>query len=274
MKKNLIFVALLPALLFTSCTNGSAEVASRIGRYQNLPMVKAPVGSGDHITYLMMSKYGYLEVEGTPVYGEDVEEKFYENCIVYQSDAGADLPFDEVKSKVSGVTFRGFAQYNGNVYPEFLTKVPSKSGETVYAIFDGQSGGGGGGSTPTPTSSYDVEFKVDILSIFDGWEGIEGFSLYVWGANGEEPLGKWDACSGNLVPENEGIYGVSLHGLTYSIVGAVFYFEQTGGEFPGRKQTTDMSISIYEAGTYYIKPTSSTITWNDEGKMTNFTISK
>lgn len=276
MKKSLAFIALISSLLLTGCNNAVEQTAKYVVVEENgIPTVYAP-GEGTHTTYLMMSRYGYLEIDGAVTNGVTVPEKFYEYCIAWKTSPDGLLPTaDQVKSYVDGATFRGWAQYNGNTYPEYLTEVPSVSGQAVYAIFDGTNaggGGGGGGGGTTPVDAYDVTFNVD-LTIFTGWEGIENFSLYVWGENGEEPLGKWDACAGNLVG-TENIRSVSVSNITYRIVGAVFYFEQTGGEFPGKKQTTNMSINISTSGTYKIAPTSSTIEWNDEGKMSNFTISK
>lgn len=276
MKKNLVFIALVSSLLLTGCNKTQYSMSAKYTFVEEngIPTVYAP-GEGTHTTYLMMSRYGYLDIDGHVTTGVTVPEKFYEYCIAWKTEPNGTLPTaDQVKSYVSGATFRGWAQYNGNTYPEYLTDVPSVSGQAVYAIFDGSSsgGGGGGGGGTTPVEAYDVTFNVD-LSIFNGWEGIENFSLYVWGESGQEPLGNWNACAGNLVG-TENIRSVSVSGITYKIVGAVFYFDQTGGEYPGRKQTTNMSISISSSGTYKIGPTSSTIEWNSEGQMTNFTISK
>ena len=273
-----ILIGLLPILSLAGCSGASKTVNAgyRFTTEKGLPTIYA-LGEGTHTTYLMMSKYGYLYISGTETHGEDVPEKFYENCIVWKTDANGALPSkDQVKSTVNGATFRGWAKYNDNIYPDYLTNVPSISGQAVYAIFDGTSaGGGGGGGGSTPVDSYTATFNVD-LTIFDGWEGISGFSLYVWGQNGEEPLGKWDSCEGNLTGSGN-IKSVTTPSISYGIVGAVFYFVQTGGDTPGKKQTTNMVISITETGTYNIAPTGSEITWvNDNGtyKMSNFTISK
>ena len=273
MKKKL-FATLLPALLLASCQAAELPNQYLFVVSEGIPTVYA-ANEATHETYLMMSRYGYLDIDGEKTYGVNVPAKFYENCIIWKTTPSGDLPSKEqVQSKVEGATFRGWAQYNGNTYPEYLTKVPSVTGECVYAIFDGTNagGGGGGGGGGQTVEAFDVTFNVD-LSIFSGWEGITNFSLYVWGNNGEQPLGSWNECAGNLKGTGN-IKSVSATGLTYPIVGAVFYFDQTGGEYPGRKQTTNMNITISESGTYKIAPTSSTIQWNSDGYMTNFTIAK
>lgn len=109
-----------------------------------------------HKTYLMMSPFGSLNVAGSNVKGE-VSEKFYENTIVWEAEAGTPLPnsSSEVVSSVSGVTFRGWAYYSEDsdeIYPTYYKTVPAANGLALKAIFDGTvSSGGGSGPTPTPT---------------------------------------------------------------------------------------------------------------------------
>ena len=160
MKKKLLFT-ILPLLLLSSCGGlNEAEAVSPAPIANNVTRAATnEVGSGEHVTYLMMSRYGYLDLVGGQVKPGTVEEKYYENCIVYKSEAGADLPgVDVVKTDVEGAKFRGWALYNDNVYPDYLTKVPDKSGMTVYAIYDGTttSGGGSGGGGSVTTYKYGI----------------------------------------------------------------------------------------------------------------------
>ena len=112
---------------------------------ENLPTIHTRrLGSGSHITYLMMSPYGQIEINGEKVKGADYEPKFYENCIIWESEPGDPLPAaSSVSSELYGVTFRGWFQYNDNIYPDKLETVPAASGTQVFAIFDGPTGGGG-----------------------------------------------------------------------------------------------------------------------------------
>ena len=273
MKK--IYLSLLPIMLLASCGKAPAAISQYSYSEENGVPVISRSSDAEHVTYLMMSRYGYLDIEGTVTTGTTVPDLYLENAIIWKTERDGQLPDGRfVKSYVEGATFRGWAQYNGNTYPEYLTNVPEESGRCVYAIFDGTNAGGGGSVTPTPTpvDAYDITINVD-LKIFNGWDGIENFSVYLWGANGEEPLGNWDACAGNLVGSGD-VKSVQVSNLTYAIVGAIFYFDQTGGDYPGRKQTTNMNINISSEGTYKIAPTSSTISWDNEGKMTNFSITK
>ncbi len=164
MKKN-ILVALLPLVMLTSCSTSSYGMGHKsnapcyVGN-EPIPTVRASANA-THVTYLMMSRYGYLNVENeqgelVKVKGTTYEEKFLEYAIKYESEPNAALPaIKDVGSDVDGATFRGWAQYNDNVYPDYLSKVPSVSGQCVYAIFDGTNPGGssGGGST-TPTDTF------------------------------------------------------------------------------------------------------------------------
>ena len=155
MKKKLL--GLIPLLFLTGCaskvggmsaTNVEQPLESQFSvSYAfrtNLPTVHTRVGSGSHITYLMMSAYGQIEINGEKIQGGDYEPKFYEHCIIWESEAGGALPAaSTVSSTLYGVTFRGWFQYNDNVYPEKLEVVPNESGRQVFAIFDGPTGGGG-----------------------------------------------------------------------------------------------------------------------------------
>ena len=273
MKKKLF--TLLPVLLLASCGARDAGVAlpfTPTMSKENGQSVLRLDATSDFTTYLMCSRYGYVDVTGVPEKGK-VDEKFFENTIVLKAAPGTALP--EAKSEISGVTFRGWAYYdpsNENVVPDYYTTVPTVEGLALKAIFDGPTGGGGG-TTPTPvTESYQATIQVD-TSIFSTWEGSSGFSVYLWGPNSEEPLGKWEACEGNLKGDGV-IKTVVTPSINYSIVGAIFFFRQTGGPNPGIKQTTNMDVHISGTGTYKIQCTGSEPTWNDSGLMTNFTISK
>ena len=151
-------IALFPLLFLVGCSQAkTAVVASPAALEEAMYQVSydskglatispKAMGEGSHITYLMMSKYGRINVDGTEVKGVDVDEKFLENCIVYKSEPGAALPAANlVSSELHGVTFRGWFQYNDNVYPDKLEVVPTATEQKVFAIFDGPTGGGGSG---------------------------------------------------------------------------------------------------------------------------------
>ena len=127
-----------------------------------VPTVRRAGDDSEFTTYLMMSPFGYLSLDGAPVKGA-VSELFLENTIVWKADAGSELPdATMVKSTVSGTTFRGWAFYeekDGVVWPTYFDKVPTTEGVQLKAMFDGTdaggntggggSGGGGGGTTQT-----------------------------------------------------------------------------------------------------------------------------
>ena len=117
------------------------------------------------------------------------------------------------------------------------------------------------------TPLYDKSVKVEGTMPSD-WTNVNvaSYSLYVYGEDGEyEPLGSFDACSGNL--------GNDSHSLTFKTVGthtvdhAVFYFWQQVGEEWQMKQTKDLVIPASATGEYKIV-IGDTITWDSEvGKI-------
>ena len=276
MKKKLF--ALLPIILLAaSCS--PKQTASKVFvpyfKEENGRSVLRLDAESNFTTYLMCSRYGYVDVTGVPEKGK-VDDKFFENTIVLKAAPGTALP--EAKSEINGVTFRGWAYYdpsNDHVTPDYYTTVPDVEGLALKAIFDGPTGGGGSsggsGGGSTTVDEYQATIQVD-LSIFTGWEGISNFSVYLWGQNGEEPLGNWDKCANNLTGEGNIKYVVTPK-IKYAIVGAIFYFDQADGQNDGRKQTTNMNIHISGDGTYKIQPTGTSITW-ENGMMSNFTIAK
>ena len=155
---NMRFLGLIPLLFLVGCNGAKTPVQQVIEQDYSitytydtkLPTVHTKrLGSGSHITYLMMSPYGQIEINGEKVKGGDYEPKFYENCIIWECEPGGALPeASTVSSELYGVTFRGWFQYNDNVYPDKLETVPATSGSQVFAIFDGPTGGSGsqGGS--------------------------------------------------------------------------------------------------------------------------------
>ena len=160
MKKKLL--ALIPLFFLVGCVHNiepeaepeleqEAQYSVTYTYETRLPTVHTRVGSGSHITYLMMSPYGQIDINGEKVQGGDIPDKYYEHCIIWESEPGAALPAAaDVSSTLYGVTFRGWFQYNDNVYPDKLETVPAVSGTQVFAIFDGPTGGGGssgGGSS-------------------------------------------------------------------------------------------------------------------------------
>ena len=186
MKKKLF--SILSVILLASCSMSSLEEFKPYYTFTNdgVPTYHAS-STGSHITYLMMSKYGRVDGQA----GVDVESKFLENCIIYLSEPGAELPAKEtVSSTVNNATFRGWFQYNSNVYPEELTVVPQNSGECVYAIFDGPTGGGGssqggGGST---TTGQIVTYTVNQLPT---WVTDDGCIIFAWYWGGDAGNGAW-----------------------------------------------------------------------------------
>lgn len=167
-------------------------------------------GPSDHVTYLMMSPYGYLDFEGAQTKG-DIDEHFYQNTIEWYGDINTDLPdASVVKSEIDGVTFRGWAYYdedNENVFPDYYTKVPATAGLALKAIFDGTDAsgggeGGGGGGTPAETTTFTI-------TQFADWVPNDGAKVFVWSWGGGSGDGVWSAVTLSYQGENYAYHNVS-----------------------------------------------------------------
>lgn len=146
----------LSMLLLTSCSVETVEPFKQYFEYQDgLPVVYNAV-SPTRKTYLMMSRYGYVNVlddngEVTKLFGQTVASEYLEYTIMWQ-DNGKLPEKKDVGTTVSGASFKGWAFYTDNVVPEYVTVAPDDDGARVYAIFEGtdaggNQGGGGGGQT-------------------------------------------------------------------------------------------------------------------------------
>ena len=169
MKKKYL-LTLLPLFALVSCASNNAapevkpsEPLYEIGEVDGLPSIGFRDNDSTFITYLMMSPFGYLSADGRPVKGV-VSDKFYENTIVWEGEPGSPLPTD-VKSTVSGTTFRGWAYYdedNDHVTPDYYLTVPTKEFVPLKAIFDGTNAGGntgGGGESGGGSSGGEISEK-------------------------------------------------------------------------------------------------------------------
>ena len=174
--KNKLLLAVLPLLALTSCGSNASAFVPYVSIENNVHVYN--VKRTEHVTYLMMSRYGYLDDgQGGKTYGTTVEAKFYEYCIALKDEPGSKLPTP--KSDVNGATFRGWVQYNDKVYPDYVEEVPAKNGETLYAIFDGVSSGGGVTPTPTPTPTPG-ETTTWTVKDMPTWVTNDGCVIFAW----------------------------------------------------------------------------------------------
>ena len=145
-KKSLV---LFPVLFLMGCSE-IQQPEYFVTYAGNLPTVHR--GTSTHTTYLMLSPYGRLSVDGELIKGGDVEAKYYENCVVYEAAIGEKLP--DAVSVLDDVEFEGWFKYTNKIYPEQLT-VPAQDEDTLFAIFKGPTGGSGG----IITEGYGLKFS-------------------------------------------------------------------------------------------------------------------
>lgn len=165
-------LALLPLFALGSCSTEPEVVSPRNPRFEYANVDGKGViiyrdgetSTTGHVTYLMMGPFGYVTTAGFPYKGS-VDELHYENTITLVAEAGSPLPDpSEVKTSVSGSTFRGWCIYdedNDHVWPDYYDKVPEKSGVALKAIFDGtdaggNTGGGGSGGGGTTSTGFGI----------------------------------------------------------------------------------------------------------------------
>lgn len=251
MKKYLL--TLLPLFALVGCTSEPAikeathESPFAISYVDGATRVSfKDTQSSGHVTYLMMSPFGYLSMDGAPVKGS-VPELFLENTITWTGAAGTALPDKTiVKTTVSGATFRGWAYYgeddsSGN--PTIYTEVPSISGLQLKAIFDGTDAGGntgggsqGGGGTSAQGFSIKYLNSGDIAPSDYKGKNFEGFEEY------------YVSAASFAVGDTFALYDYST-GATWTVTINPYSFDPTEGE----KTPDPARVASYvtKGATYY-----------------------
>jgi len=186
--KNKLLLTVLPLLALTSCGQNPQAFTPYVDYVAGIPTVHNAPGDNPKV-YLMLSRRGYIEVGGVKTKGENVPEKYYENCIVWEDTEGNDLPV--AKSEVADVTFRGWAFYNednDNVWPDYYTKLTADiNGKALKAIFDGTNAGGGGGGGGGGSEATNITWTVEDMPT---WVKDDGCIIFAWAwQNGVD--GKW-----------------------------------------------------------------------------------
>ena len=266
MKKLLLAITTSFLLIGCSATSEKAfdkvEVKEeRVVSYvDRMPVVRT--GNSTHTTYLLMSPFGSLDIDGAPVKGK-VSELFYENTITWVADPGTDLPKgDEVKSSVPGATFRGWAYYdedNENVFPDYYEKVPVKAGLALKAIFDGTSGGGGGGGGSDPGTSVTYT-----ITAFADWVPNDGATVFVWTWGGGSGDGAWTQVTLAYQGENNDYHNVtgtfnapsniSGFNIARCSAGTSLPNWQATGDSAGRVYNKTADVVVYSGVTSYTAP--------------------
>ena len=259
MKKS--FLSLFTVLLLASCAGRGTEAAinqpsfTPYAIYNELGLPEFHTrAEASHSTYLMMSRYG--RVDG--VAGVDVAEPMYvENCVIWITNPGDKLPEPErVSSTVTGATFRGWYQYNGNIYPDKLEYVPEQSGQKVFAIFDGPTGGGGssGGGGDSGGDTTQVTFTVTGLPT---WVTDDGCIIFAWVWGGGAGNGVWAKL--NYTSETEATFLAPTNITGFNMARCVSGttapdWEIKSGDNPGRIYNKSGDVTVYSSTKTYSSP--------------------
>ena len=176
---------ILPLMGVVGCAASQIAFEPFIDQAKNVPTIH--MSNSEHTTYLMLTRYGYLELDGEKVVGGKIPERYFENTVAFMADEGEALP--EAKSTVAGAIFRGWAYYSpdsveGN--PEYLTKVPAVANLALKAIFDGPTGGGGVG--PIDPEAKDITYTVTALPY---WMADDNPAVFAWCWGGNAGNGTW-----------------------------------------------------------------------------------
>lgn len=238
---------LIPLLFLVGCgqlhepvqNQVKEETPSHLYYEDNIPVYNRDPSSS-HTTYLMLSRYGRIMIDDEEVKGSDVAGK-YEYCVALKDEAGTALP-EAYSSLGNEVVFRGWFQYNGNIFPDKVTTVPSQNNQLLYAIFDGPTGGGssgggggGGGGGDANTFYFTNNWKWDDLHI------------YLFSDNGEKS--SWPGDSLTLDSTNE--YGEDIYVFTADPT--VYTKFIINGKSNGNSvQTVDVAFSEMTGNACYI----------------------
>ena len=136
-------------------------------------------------TYLVLSAVG--QYSGPAKVEAKLPEKFLENVIVFEAEAGSALPGKDQISATSGAEFLSWVCYEGLGAPSVYEKVPEESGKILYAYFEG---GDAGSVTP-------VEPGEDMtITVTDAptWITNDGCVIFAWAWNAQGN-GAWYSCT-------------------------------------------------------------------------------
>lgn len=204
-----------------------------------------PRGASNHKTYLMLSPFGYIDLDGATKVS--VADLYYENTVVWNAEPGTPLPdASKVKSQVPGATFRGWAYYdedNDNVFPDYYESVPVKANLALKAIFDGTSsgggGGGGGGGDPASVISFTI-------TQFADWVPNDGATVFVWSWGGGSGGGVWSQVTLAYLGENNDYHNVTgTFNAPSDITGFNIARCSAGTTLPNWQATGDSSGRVY-----------------------------
>ena len=224
-------------------TTLTEEVKPVVVYGERLPAIY-PRGVSSHKTYLMLSPYGQIEVNGTPVAGGQVSQYYYEHTYEWMAEPGTPLPV--ATSTVPGATFRGWAYYdedNDNVFPDYYENVPVKANLALKAIFDGTSsgggGGGGGGGDPASVISFTI-------TQFADWVPNDGATVFVWSWGGGSGGGVWSQVTLAYLGENNDYHNVTgTFNAPSDITGFNIARCSAGTTLPNWQATGDSSGRVY-----------------------------
>ena len=237
MKHNIV-LALASAMLLSGCACGASLRANQADlRADNAPIVRQT--DSEFVTYLVLSKGG--QYSGGTVTEKD-DALFLENFVKFNGAAGSDLPGAAAVTSSSGAKFLAWVSYDGTGALTKHTKVPAKSGQILYAYFEGIPIEGGGEVDPTPTPPPTPTGETVTITVNNApdWITNDGCVIFAW-AWGASSTGAWYACT----------YGEGAKPTSFSITvpsdstGCLLARCAGGTTTPDWKKATDGAGRVY-----------------------------
>lgn len=253
MKNKKLFLILIPfiSLGLVSCNNS----VSTYEETPNITVNNEQASDGEISVYLALTVNGLYNGNK----GQDSDELFLENYVVFSGTAGTSLPdSDVITSTQEDVVFTSWIKYDGDGVPNVVTELSSDiDGDILYAFFSYE------GDYDFENTSSSEDFEIVRIYFEDAsWWSTDGAytSIYLWTSSGAQ-YSTWPGTLMSKVSGEDDIWYFDVDVSTYSYM--IFVRTSSLGADWGAK-TVDITISDRgENNLYSIANTSAS--WGDPG---------